>query len=135
MLSCSSIVQLFGILWTSSRLLCPWDSPQARILEWVAIFSSKGIFPIQRLSLSFLLLLHWQAGALPLVPPGSSIWGSESLIFTYKFPNCVFLCFLPLISNPLMQITLLSLSLNRKKFHPEFLNKFLPLLQSFISHL
>jgi len=70
MLSCSSIVQLSGILWTSSRLLCPWDSPQARILEWVAMFSSKGIFPTQRLSLSFLLLLHWQAGALPLVPPG-----------------------------------------------------------------
>ena len=41
---------------------------QARILEWVAIFSSRGIFPTQGSNLSLLHLLHWQAGSLPLVP-------------------------------------------------------------------
>ena len=34
---------------------------QARILQWVAISSSRG---------SNLCLLHWQAGSLPLAPPG-----------------------------------------------------------------
>ena len=35
----------------------------ARILEWAAISSSRGIFPTQGLNLS---LLHWQADSLPL---------------------------------------------------------------------
>ena len=35
---------------------------QARILEWVAIFSSKGIFPTQGSNPSLLHLLHLQAG-------------------------------------------------------------------------
>ena len=43
---------------------------QARILEWVAIFFSRGIFPTQGLNPSLLHLLPWQAGSLPLVPPG-----------------------------------------------------------------
>ena len=29
-----------------------------------------GIFPTQRCDLRLLHLLHWQAGSLPLVPPG-----------------------------------------------------------------
>ena len=37
---------------------------QARILEWVAVPSSRGLNP--RLS----CLLHWQAGSLPLASPG-----------------------------------------------------------------
>ena len=36
---------------------------QARILEWVAISFSRGIFPTQG---SNPHLLHWQAGSLPL---------------------------------------------------------------------
>ena len=43
---------------------------QARILEWIAMPSSKGIFPTQGLNLCLLRLLHWQAGSLPLAPPG-----------------------------------------------------------------
>ena len=43
---------------------------QARIPEWVAMPSSKGSFPTQGLNVSLLHLLHWQAGSLPLVPPG-----------------------------------------------------------------
>ena len=42
---------------------------QARILEWVAIPSSRGhSWPRNRTCVSY--LLHWQAGSLPLVPPG-----------------------------------------------------------------
>ena len=41
---------------------------QARILKWVAIL--QGIFPTQGSKPHLLCLLHWQAGSLPLVPPG-----------------------------------------------------------------
>ena len=43
---------------------------QARILEWVAIPFSRGIFPTQGLNPYLLCLLRWQAGSLPLAPPG-----------------------------------------------------------------
>ena len=39
---------------------------QVRILEWVAIFFSKGSSLPRRL----LSLLHWQVGFLPSTPPG-----------------------------------------------------------------
>ena len=48
---------------------------QARILEWIAMPSSRGIFPTQGLIPHLLCLLQWQAGFfffLPLVPPGKS---------------------------------------------------------------
>ena len=64
----------------SSLTLCtamdpsPPDSPvpgilQARTLEWVAMSSSRGIFPTQGWIRVSLRLLHWQAGSLPLAPP------------------------------------------------------------------
>ena len=40
---------------------------QERILEWVSIFFLQGIFLTQG---SNSCLLHWQAGSLPLAPPG-----------------------------------------------------------------
>ena len=40
---------------------------QARILEWVAISFSRGIFLTQG---SNLCLLHWQAGSFTTKPPG-----------------------------------------------------------------
>ena len=44
---------------------------QARILEWVAVPSSRGFFrPRDPTHPRLLHLLHWQAGSLPLVPPG-----------------------------------------------------------------
>ena len=50
---------------------------QARILEWVAISSSRGtsqgrnqIQASQGLNQSLWRPLHWQADSLPLVPPG-----------------------------------------------------------------
>ena len=45
---------------------------QARILEWDAMPSSRGNFPIQGSNLH-LLSLHWQASSLPLVPPGKPL--------------------------------------------------------------
>ena len=42
---------------------------QARILEWVAMSSSPGIFPTQGLNPRLFHLEHWRAGSLPLVPP------------------------------------------------------------------
>ena len=45
---------------------------QARILEWVAMPSSRGSFQTQGLNPSLLHLVHWQADSLPLAPPGES---------------------------------------------------------------
>ena len=42
---------------------------QARILEWVAMPSSRESSP-PRDRTSLVGLLHWQAGSLPLAPPG-----------------------------------------------------------------
>ena len=41
---------------------------QARILEWVAMASSRGSSP-PRDGTCVSCLLHWQAGSLPLAPP------------------------------------------------------------------
>ena len=42
---------------------------QARILEWVAFL--QGIFLTHGLNPCLLCILHWQAGSLPLAPPGT----------------------------------------------------------------
>ena len=47
--------------------------PQARILEWVAISSSKGIFPTQGSNPGLLGLLHWQVDSLLLSHLGNPI--------------------------------------------------------------
>ena len=46
---------------------------QARILEWVAIFSSRGIFPTQGSNPHLLHLLHWHMDSLLLRHLGS-LW-------------------------------------------------------------
>ena len=43
---------------------------QARILEWVAMPRTRGIFLTQGLNSH---LLHWQLGSLPLMPPGKPL--------------------------------------------------------------
>ena len=45
---------------------------QARILEWVAMPSSRGSSN-RGIELSLSCLLHWQAGSLPPAPPGKPI--------------------------------------------------------------
>ena len=52
-----------------ARLLCPWDSPGMN--TGVGCHSLlQGIFLTQGLNPSLLGFLKWQAGSLPLVPPG-----------------------------------------------------------------
>ena len=43
---------------------------QARILEWVVMPSTRGIFPTQGLNPCLLRLLQWQASSLPHESPG-----------------------------------------------------------------
>ena len=74
---------------------------QARVLEWVAISSSRGIFSTQGLNPCLLRLLHQQAGSLPLRLLGSigsttrlEITGREtaspqSLICLHSAPHSV----------------------------------------------
>ena len=76
MLSLLSCVQLFATLLTVHGIL------QARILEGVARLSSSGIFPIQGSNLHLLCLQDWQAGSLPLVPPGKPLF-----IYLYMYIN------------------------------------------------
>ena len=53
----------------SGRLLCPWDSPGKDTRVGCHAFL-QGIFLTQGSNLHLLHLLHWQAGSLPLSPPG-----------------------------------------------------------------
>ena len=43
----------------------------------------QGIFPTQGRNSCLLCLLHWQAGSLPLVPPGKPSLSNAFLKFTY----------------------------------------------------
>ena len=75
----------FATPWTvacqsSLSLLCPWDSPGKNTgVGCHALL--QGIFLIQGLNPSLLTLLHWQAGSLPLVPPGKMSHHSSSIFF------------------------------------------------------
>ena len=41
----------------------------------------QGIFPTQRMNPPLLCLLHWQAGSLPLAPPGKSAGVASHSLF------------------------------------------------------
>ena len=50
-------------------LLCPWDSPGKNTgVGFHALL--QGIFPTWGSNPHLLCLPHWQAGSLPLAPPG-----------------------------------------------------------------
>ena len=71
------VLSHFSHVWffvTPWIIVCP-GSPvhgilQGRILEWVAISSSRGIFPTQGLNPHLLCILHWRVGLLPSASPG-----------------------------------------------------------------
>ena len=69
-----------------ARLLCPWDPPgKNRGAGCHALL--QGIFLTQGLNLYFprlLCLLHWQAGSLPLAPPGKP---HDQLSTLLKYPS------------------------------------------------
>ena len=73
MCMCSKSLQLCPTLWDTMDCSPPGSSVhgilQARILEWVAVPSSRGSSKPGIEPRSY-VLLHWQAGSLPLVPPG-----------------------------------------------------------------
>ena len=58
---------------------------QARILEWVAMPSSRGIFLTQESNPCLLCFLHWQVGSLPLGPPGKPIFMYICMYIVYLF--------------------------------------------------
>ena len=61
------------------RLFCPWDSPGKNTgVGCHALL--QGIFLTQGWNPHLLCLLHWRAGSLPLVPPGSPML----CIYTHK---------------------------------------------------
>ena len=62
--------QLIVTLWTvATRLLCPKDSPGKNTGVCCQALL-QGIFLTQGSNKRLLWLLHWQAGFLPLAPPG-----------------------------------------------------------------
>ena len=71
------------LLQSYPNLCCPMDHcspgasvhgiPQARILEQVAMLSSRGCSWLRNWTPVSLCLLHWQEGSLPLVPPRKTI--------------------------------------------------------------
>ena len=46
---------------------------KARLLEWIAISFSRGIFQTKGLNPLLLRLLHWQMHSLSLTPPGKTV--------------------------------------------------------------
>ena len=76
-----------------NRLLCPWNSPD-RSTEVGYHFLFQGIFPTQRLNPCLLYLLDWQAGSLPLAPPGKRpqrywFWKTWDSMKTFQY-KCSF---------------------------------------------
>ena len=70
MLNCIWCVWLFVTLRTVAHQ-APLSVGFSKQEYWNGLpFPPPGIFPIQRSNLSLLCLLHWQAGSLPLAPPG-----------------------------------------------------------------
>ena len=69
--------------WQPARLLCPWDSLGKK--TGVGCHAPlQGIFPTQGWNPHLLYPLHWQAGSLPLAPPGK-----PSYSYTYySFQFC-----------------------------------------------
>ena len=67
---------------------------QARILAWVVMPFSWGSFPPKNWTHFSLCLLRWQAGSLPLVPPGKP--GQHLLISQEKRLRSLPFLFLPL---------------------------------------
>ena len=68
MLNHFSRVRLFATLWTVAR-----QAPPSRDTKVGCHALLLGIFPTQGSNPPLLHLLHWQAGSLPVAPPGKPI--------------------------------------------------------------
>ena len=70
-----SRIQLVATLWTTAcQAPLSMGILQVRILEWIAMPSSRGIFPIQGWNPRLFCLLLRQAGSSPLQPRGKPSW-------------------------------------------------------------
>ena len=73
-LSCFSCVQLFATLWTVAHQ-APLSMVFSRQEYWSGLLDLfQEFFPTQGWNKRLLVLLHWQAGSLPLTPPGEPIY-------------------------------------------------------------
>ena len=88
---------------------------QARMLEWVAMPFSRGIFPMQGLNSCLLHLFHWQVGSLPLAPPGKP----GQVIYLGLTPKTSFAGIVKVNYYPtqLLRTALLTLFICELKFH------------------
>ena len=74
MLSRFSHVQLFATLWTiGCQVLLSMRLSRQEYWSGCHVLL-QGIFPTQELNPSFLCLLHWQVGSLPLAPPEKQLY-------------------------------------------------------------
>ena len=72
-LSCFSRVQLFATLWTvACQAPLSMGYPRQEYLGGLHALL-QGIFPPQGSKSHLMSLLHWQAGSLPLAPPGKPL--------------------------------------------------------------
>ena len=99
---CLALLQFHGL--QPARLLCLWDSPGKNTgVSCHALL--KEIFHTQEWNLCFLHLLPWQAGSLPLAPPGKRR-NKEVGILSLGLPKKEYV-FWPLVSLSEMQGRLL----------------------------
>ena len=101
----SEIAQSCPILWDPIDCSLPGSSIhrifQARVLEWVAISFSRGSSRPKEQSRVCYIYLYWQAGSLPLGPPGKPKligWTRWNCLPFSTCPNChppAFPCRLP----------------------------------------
>ena len=107
--STAKLLQLCPILWDSRDCNPPgsWVHGilQARMLEWVAISFSRGIFLTQGSNPHLLHLLHWLVGSLPPAPLDNVKLSSEQ----YALPSAV--CTSDCSHYPLQRGRLLDLAL------------------------
>ena len=72
-----------------TRLLCPGDSPGKNTGVGCHVLL-QGIFQTQGSNPHLLCLLHWQAGSLPLAPPGKPkiiiyLYITYYIVFIYNY--------------------------------------------------
>ena len=73
------------------RLLCLWVSPgKNTVVSCYALL--QGIFLTQGWKLCLLHLVHWQAGSLPLVPPGKPMFPYAAAAAAKLLQSCLTLC-------------------------------------------
>jgi len=65
------------------RFLCPWDSP-GKNTGVDCHFLLQGMFLTQGLNPRLRHLLHWQAGSLPLAPPGKPLYCAVQQLYLNK---------------------------------------------------